>query len=124
MAAGYTYSHALGESSDQGTSGGLVIPANSYGNLHNQLYTSTTFDMRQRLTLSGSYNIPGKKGFGQFLDGGSINSAAIIQTGTPWGINDSPTDFPAIGYANPPTPQAHQPTHSHFTPHPTHLHPI
>ena len=26
LTTGYTYSHALGESSDQGTSGGLVIP--------------------------------------------------------------------------------------------------
>jgi hypothetical protein len=108
MTAGYTYSHALGESSDQGTSGGLVIPENSYGSIHNQLYTSTAFDMRHRLTVSGSYAIPGKKGFGQILEGWSINSAVVVQTGTPWGINDNSTDFAGIGEANGRNPQANE----------------
>jgi Carboxypeptidase regulatory-like domain len=105
LTTGYTYSHALGESSDQGTSGGLVIPQNSYGNLRNQLYTSTAFDMRHRLTISGNYAIPGKKGFGQFLEGWSINSAVVVQTGTPWGVNDNSTDFAGIGEANGRNPQ-------------------
>jgi carboxypeptidase family protein len=108
LTTGYTYSHALGESSDQGTSGGLVIPQNSYGNLRKQLYTSTTFDMRHRLTVSGSYAIPGKKGFGQVLEGWSINSAVVVQTGTPWGINDSTTDFAGIGEANGRNPQGNE----------------
>jgi hypothetical protein len=108
LTTGYTYSHALGESSDQGTSGGLVIPANSYGNLRKQLYTSTTFDMRHRLTVSGSYAIPGKKGFGQVLEGWSINSAVVVQTGTPWGINDTSTDFAGIGEANGRNPQGNE----------------
>ena len=69
LTGGYTYSHALGESSDQGTSGGLQIPQNSYGNFRSQLYTSTAFDMRDRFTISGTYAIPGRKGFGQLLGG-------------------------------------------------------
>ncbi len=108
LTAGYTYSHALGESSDQGTSGGLVIPQNSYGNLRQQLYTSTAFDMRHRMTVSGNYNIPGKKGFGQILEGWSINSAVVVQTGTPWGINDATTDFAGIGEANGRNPQGNE----------------
>lgn len=108
MTTGYTYSHALGESSDQGTSGGLVIPANSYGNFRNELYTSTAFDMYQRLTISGNYAIPGKKGFGQMLEGWAVNSAAVIQTGTPWGVNDTTTDFAGIGEANGRNPQANE----------------
>ncbi len=108
LTGGYTYAHALGESSDQGTSGGLQIPQNSYGNFRSQLYTSTAFDMRHRFTISGTYAIPGRKGFGQLLEGWSINSAAIIQTGTPWGINDSTTDFAGVGEANGRNPQANQ----------------
>ncbi len=108
LTTGYTYSHALGESSDQGTSGGLVIPQNSYGSLRNQLYTSTTFDMRHRLTISGNYVIPGKKGFGQVLEGWSVNSSVVVSTGTPWGINDTTTDFAGIGEANGRNPQANE----------------
>jgi len=55
--------------------------------------------MRHRFTISGTYQIPGKKGFGQMLQGWSINTAAVIQTGTPWGINDTTTDFAGVGEA-------------------------
>jgi len=108
LTGGYTYAHALGESSDQGTSGGLVIPQNSYGNFRSQLYTSTAFDMRHRFTISGTYAIPGRKGFGQLLEGWSVNSAAVIQTGTPWGINDTTTDFAGVGEANGRNPAANE----------------
>src|SRR6266699_5187476 len=96
---GYTYSHALGYASDQGTGGGLVLPINSNGNLHSQLYTSTNFDTRHRLTLTGTYAIPGKKGFGQILEGWSINSTARIFTGSAWGVSDVTTDFDGTGEA-------------------------
>jgi hypothetical protein len=108
LTTGYTYSHALGESSDQGTSGGLVIPQDSYGNLRQQLYTSTAFDMRHRLTISGNYVIPGKKGYAQILEGWSVNSSVVISTGTPWGVNDTTTDFAGIGEANNRNPQANE----------------
>ena len=99
LTGGYTYAHSLGESSDQGTSGGLVIPANSYGCFRCQLYTSTAFDMRHRFTISGTYALPGRKGFAQMMQGWSVNTAALIQTGTPWGINDTTTDFAGVGEA-------------------------
>jgi hypothetical protein len=108
LTGGYTYSHALGESSDQGTSGGLVIPQDSYGCFRCQLYTSTAFDMRHRFTISGTYAIPGRKGFAQMMEGWSINTAAVIQTGTPWGINDTSTDFAGVGEANGRNPQANE----------------
>src|SRR6266853_168729 len=96
---GYTYSHALGYASDQGTGGGLVLPINSNGNLHSQLYTSTNFDTRHRLTLTGTYAIPGKKGFGQILEGWSINATGRLFTGSPWGVSDVTTDFGGTGAA-------------------------
>jgi hypothetical protein len=97
LTTGYTYSHALGYSSDQGTSGGLVIPINSYGNLHSQLYSSTTFDVRQRLTVSSTFAIPSKKSPGQILQGWLINSVVLVQSGTPWGVADTTTDFAGTG---------------------------
>lgn len=108
LTGGYTFAHALGESSDQGTSGGLVIPQDSYGCFRCQLYTSTAFDMRQRLTISGTYAIPGRKGFVQMLEGWSINTAAVVQTGTPWGVNDTTTDFAGVGEANGRNPEANE----------------
>jgi hypothetical protein len=99
MNVGYTYSHALGYASDQGTGGGLVLPINSNGNLHSQLYTSTNFDTRHRLTLTGTYAIPGKKGFGQILEGWSMNATARLFTGSPWGVSDLTTDFSGTGAA-------------------------
>jgi len=108
LTGGYTYAHSLGESSDQGTSGGLQIPANSYGCFRCQLYTSTAFDMRHRFTISGTYQLPGKKGFAQMLQGWGINTTAVIQTGTPWGVNDTSTDFAGVGEANGRNPQANE----------------
>jgi len=97
LTGGYTFSHALGEASDQGTGGGQYVPINSYGSLHGQLYGPTSFDIRHRFTISGTYNLPGRKGFGQMLEGWSINGAAIIQTGTPWHMVDATTDFSGTG---------------------------
>ncbi len=93
LTGGYTYSHSLGVASDQGTGGGNSIPINSYANIKSQLYGPSNFDITQRGTISGTYNIPGKSGFGQVLQGWSINAVAIIQSGLPWGVADATTDF-------------------------------
>jgi len=90
--AGYTYSHALGEASDQGTSGNLPLTYNAYGSVR-QMYASTDFDIRHRFTLSMNYLIPGRKGFGQMLEGWGINSIVLIQSGAPWGLADVSNDF-------------------------------
>jgi len=90
--AGYTYSHALGEASDQGTSGNLPLTYNAYGSVR-QMYASTDFDIRHRFTLSMNYLIPGRKGFGQMLEGWAINSIVLIQSGAPWGLADVSDDF-------------------------------
>jgi hypothetical protein len=97
--AGYTYSHALGQAGDQGTSGDYPAPENSYASPR-ELYTSTQFDVRQRFTLSVNYAIPGKKGFGQLLEGWGLNSVVIIQSGLPWGGSDVTDDFSGTGELN------------------------
>jgi hypothetical protein len=91
--AGYTYSHALGDASDQGTSANFPVPLNSYGNIKQQMYANTDFDIRHRFTLSVNYQIPGKKGYGQLLEGWGVNSVVLITSGLPWGLSDQSDDF-------------------------------
>ncbi|HEV7966883.1 MAG TPA: TonB-dependent receptor [Candidatus Acidoferrales bacterium] len=97
---GYTYSHALGDASDQGTSANFPIPTNSYGNIRQQLYANTDFDIRHRFTLSLDYALPGKKGFGQLLEGWSVNTIVIVTSGLPWGLSDQSDDFSGTNVIN------------------------
>jgi hypothetical protein len=105
--AGYTYSHALADASDSfGT--GLKVPIDST-KTHQLLYTNTDFDIRQRFTLSGNYALPGRKSPLQLLEGWAINAVATIQTGTPWGVIDTTTDFSGTGeFNNPATSMGEQ----------------
>jgi hypothetical protein len=93
---GYTYSHALddvGANWDFGQ--GLGLPQNS---ANPQLeYASSDFDIRHRFTLSTTYAIPGKKSFGQLLEGWELNSIATLTTAQPWGPTDSSTDVSGTG---------------------------
>lgn len=96
--AGYTWSHALGVSSDQGTGGNNSIPLDSTSPLRPQLYGPTVFDIRHRGTLSVTYAVPEfKKVPGGLLGGWSFNAVTILQSGLPWGINDTSTDFSGTG---------------------------
>ena len=98
--AGYTYSHALGDASDQGTAANFPIPTNSYGNIRQQLYANTDFDIRHRFTLTLDYALPGKKGFGQLLEGWSVNSVVLVTSGLPWGLSDQSDDFSGTNVIN------------------------
>jgi signal transduction histidine kinase len=84
---GYTWAHALAESADNWS---FRLPVS--GN-QKSLYSSTAFDIRHRFTASVTYAIPGVKTPGQILQGWSLNSIVTLQTGNPWGINDTSTDF-------------------------------
>jgi hypothetical protein len=84
---GYTWAHALAESPDNWS---FSLPVN--GN-QKSLYSSTPFDIRHRFTASMTYGIPGVKTPGQILQGWSLNSIVTLQTGNPWGVNDTSTDF-------------------------------
>ena len=97
LTAGYTYSHALGDASDQGTGGGNYVPINSYGDIRSELYAPTSFDIRHRGTVSATYAVPEKKGYAQMLEGWSLNGVAILQSGSPWGFSDVTTDFSGTG---------------------------
>jgi len=77
--AGYTYGHGLdnGSLNFQGQT-----PQDS---AHPEReYASGDFDIRHRLTVTAGYAIPGKKGYGQLLEGWKLNTIVTVQTAQPW----------------------------------------
>jgi hypothetical protein len=96
MVAGYTWSHSsddVGANWDFGYGSGL--PQNAYN--PGAEYANSDFDVRQRFTLSLTYAIPGKKGYGQALEGWEINSIITLQSPQFWGPMDEGTDAAGIG---------------------------
>jgi hypothetical protein len=107
MVAGYTYSHALddvGANWDFGYGSGL--PQNA----HNVAaeYANSDFDMRHRLTVSLTYAIPGRKGFGQLREGWEVNSIITLESPQYWGPMDEGTDAAGVGPL-PTSPPANSP---------------
>ena len=94
--AGYTYSHALddvGANWDFGA--GLGLPQDS---THpHQEYASSDFDMRHRFTLSIVYDVPGRKSFGQLLEGWQLISIVSLYGAQPWGPIDSSDNISGSG---------------------------
>ena len=89
---GYTYAHG----SDNGSLNRWgMLPQNSQ-DVRSE-YASSDFDVRHRFTLTTSYNIPGKKGFGQLLEGWQVNAAVTLQSSQPWAVNDYTHDFSGTG---------------------------
>jgi hypothetical protein len=92
--AGYTYSHALDDSSDNW--GTLHVPIGT----NKSLYTNSDFDILHRFTLTTTYALPGRRGFAQMLEGWSLNSSVVLQSGLPWGAGDVSNDFSGTGEIN------------------------
>jgi hypothetical protein len=92
FAAGYTYGHGL----DNGSISRFgYLPQNA--NNTNAEYSSGDFDIRHRLTLTAGYAIPGKKGFGQLLEGWKINSILTLHSAQPWNVTDLGNNFSGAG---------------------------
>jgi carboxypeptidase family protein len=91
--AGYTYAHAL----DNGSIGRFgFLPQNSLN--PGAEYASGDFDIRHRFTLTATYAIPGKKGFGQLLEGWKVNSILTLNSSQPWNVTDfSGNNFSGAG---------------------------
>jgi carboxypeptidase family protein len=83
VVAGYTYAHGLDTTS---LNRFTLLPQNSYN--PGADYGSDDFDVRHRLTLTGTYNIPGIKGFAQLLEGWQLNGILTLQSPQPWVVND------------------------------------
>ena len=85
---GYTYGHGLDNGSLNRFGGqpqNSLNPAAEYGN--------SDFDIRHRGTITASYDIPGKKGFGQALEGWKVNAIVTLQGSQPWNIVDTGDEF-------------------------------
>ncbi len=105
MVAGYTYSHSLDDVSANWDFGaGYGLPQNSLN--PGAEYGNSDFDVRHRLTLSLTYAIPGKKGYGQMLEGWEINSIATLASPQYWGPIDLTTDLTGLGGLPVSPPQA------------------
>ena len=112
MVVGYTWSHSLddvGANWDFGYGAGL--PQNSY-NLNGE-YGNSDFDVRHRFTASLTYAVPGKKGYGQVLEGWEINSIISLQSSQYWGPIDLGTDAAGTGPL-PVSPPANSPIRWNF----------
>jgi hypothetical protein len=97
--AGYTYAHALDNNGDN-EGNGLHSPIDSSN--PNSFYANSDFDVRHRFTFSADYAIPGRKGYGQMLEGWALNAIVTVETGSVWGVNDLSNDFSGTGEsANP-----------------------
>jgi TonB dependent receptor len=95
--AAYTYGHALDDdSANVGATNPLnnANPALQYGN--------SDYDIRHHFTLDVTYALPGMKSPGQILQGWEISSITTLQSGTPWGIEDTSNDFSGTGEVNNP----------------------
>jgi hypothetical protein len=85
---GYTYSHAL---DDMSYNWNQYLPQNSYDPAAE--YGNSDFDITHRFTISATYSIPGKKVWGQLLEGWQINSILTLQSGQPWQTFDTSNNF-------------------------------
>src|SRR6202167_3422060 len=107
MVAGYTFAHALddvGANWDFGYGAGLPEDSADVG----REYGNSDFDLRQRFTLSLTYAIPGRSGFGQMLEGWEINSITTLESSQFWGPIDLGPDASGVG-ALPVSPPANEP---------------
>ena len=116
--AGYTYAHALDDNGDN-EGNGLHTPVDSSN--PGALYGNSDFDIRHRFTLSIDYALPGRKGFGQLLEGWAINSIVTLESGSVWGVNDQSDDFTGTGESADPIGSIGDPwlfygSYSDFTP--------
>jgi hypothetical protein len=80
--AGYTWAHSIddvslnrGQQPQDSTRPGLER-ANSDS------------DLRHRLTLALTYEVPSRKGYGHLLEGWQLNSIVTVQGGLPWNLID------------------------------------
>ena len=90
---GYTYSHAIDNMSHYAP--GSSLPQNSFAPSLD--YGNSDFDIRHHVALSVTYKIPGKKSPAQLLEGWSVNSLVLLQSGLPWNAVDKSNNISQTG---------------------------
>jgi len=92
LTAGYTYGHGL----DTGSENFQGLTPQDSTHLQRE-YASSDFDVRHRLTVTASYELPGIKGYGQLLEGWKLNTIVTVQTSQPWLMFDTHDDISTGG---------------------------
>ena len=90
--AGYTYGHGL----DTGSENFQGLTPQDSTHLQRE-YASSDFDVRHRLTVTASYELPGIKGYGQLLEGWKLNTIVTVQSSQPWLMFDTHDDISTGG---------------------------
>lgn len=89
---GYTFAHSLDDTSHN-WGGGMAMdsrrPFLEYG--------PSYWDSRHRFTLSTTYDLPSKQGYGHVLEGWQINSIVLLESAMPWDAVDQQNDFSGTG---------------------------
>jgi hypothetical protein len=84
--AGYTWAHAI----DDASLNRAPQPQNSFrADLERG---NSDLDVRNRFTFSATYELPGRKGYAQLLEGWQVNSIIVLQGGLPWTAFDFGND--------------------------------
>ena len=104
MLASYTWSHAITDASNDSANENLLNDVNANGNVVKKVWSNADFDVRHRLTVSGTYELPfGKdKAFGNnwnralngILGGWRSNLIYTYQTGFPFTVYMSNLELP------------------------------
>jgi Carboxypeptidase regulatory-like domain/TonB dependent receptor len=94
LLAGYTWSHAI----DTATSNLAGVPPNSLN--YNAQRGNGDEDIRNRFTLSVTYDLPSRKAPLQMLEGWEATSIVNLQTGAPYTPSDSSNDISGTGELN------------------------
>jgi hypothetical protein len=88
---GYTWSHSI----DDASLNRAPQPQNSFDSAAER--GNSDLDVRNRFTFSTTYDIPGKKGYAQLLEGWQLNSIVVVQGGLPWTAFDFGDDVSKTG---------------------------
>lgn len=93
LLAGYTWAHAIDTAGNTSNLG--YVPQNSFDYAAEK--GSGDYDIRHRFTLSLTYDLPSRKGFGQLLEGWQLTSILTVQTGEPILLYDDSNDLTGTG---------------------------
>src|SRR5262249_4724751 len=93
LLAGYTWSHAIDTAG--ATSNLADVPQNSLDYAAER--ATGDYDIRHRLTVSATYELPSIKSPAQMLEGWQVTSLATFQNGYPMSFYDLDSDFTGTG---------------------------
>lgn len=95
LLVGYTFAHAIDTA--QGTTN-LATFGNPQNSLNFNAEKATgDYDIRHRVTISATYELPSRPAFAQMLEGWQLTSLITLQGGYPVSLYDAGNDFTATG---------------------------